>query len=66
MKKSSSIQTEGSFGDMKHNDDFESFNHRTEEKVYKETMVYVFGRNINKYHRFMTGELTKYKEKQIQ
>ena len=51
---------------MKHNDDFERFNHRTEKKVYKETMVYVFGRNINKYHRFMTGELTKYKEKQIQ
>jgi hypothetical protein len=29
-------------------------------------MVYVFERNINKYHRFMTDELTKYKEKQIQ
>ena len=65
-RKVRSIQTEGSFGDMKHNDDFERFNHRTEKKVYKETMVYVFGRNINKYHRFMTGELTKYKEKQIQ
>jgi transposase len=56
-----SIQTEGTFGDMKHNDDFNRFNHKSDEKVYKETLLYVFGRNIDKLHRFKTGQLTEYK-----
>jgi len=55
-----SIQTEGSFGDMKHNDDFNRFNHKSTEKVYKEVMFYVFGRNIMKYHRFRQGTLKEY------
>ena len=55
-----SIQTEGSFGDMKHNDNFDRFNHRSEEKVYKEVLLYVFGRNIDKLHRFKTGQLKEY------
>lgn len=45
-----SIQTEGHFGDIKENDDFRRFNHRTADKVYKEFMLYAIGRNINKYH----------------
>ena len=61
-----SIQAEGSFGDMKHNDDFARFNTRGHEKVYKETMFYVFGRNIIKYHRFKTEELKPYEGKLIQ
>jgi transposase len=62
-RQTRSIQCEGSFGDMKQNDDFNRFNYRTEEKVYKETMLYVFGRNINKYHSFETGKLKKYEGK---
>ena len=31
-----SIQTEGHFGDMKENENFRRFNHRTSDKVYKE------------------------------
>ena len=42
-----SIQTEGHFGDIKENDDFRRFNHRTADKVYKEFMLYAIGRNIN-------------------
>src|SRR5690554_214209 len=60
-----SIQTEGSFGDMKQNDDFIRFNHRSGEKVYKEALFYVFGRNINKYHRFKTSTLTEFKGKVV-
>ncbi len=56
-----SIQTEGSFGDMKQNDDFRRFNYRGTEKVYKEVLLYAFGRNINKYYRFMHGEIEEYK-----
>jgi hypothetical protein len=59
-----SIQTEGHFGDIKENDSFRRFNYRTLEKVYKEFMLYVFGRNISKYHRFLHDEIKKLKEKQ--
>ena len=50
-----SIQTEGHFGDIKENEDFRRFHYRLTEKVYKEFMLYVFGRNLNKYHRFLHG-----------
>lgn len=39
-----SIQTEGHFGNIKENDDFRRFNHRSTEKVYKEFMLYAIGR----------------------
>ena len=55
-----SIQTEGHFGDIKENDGFRRFNYRTSEKVYKEFMLYAIGRNINKYHRFLHGEIKKF------
>lgn len=58
-----SIQTEGHFGDMKENDSFRRFNYRTSEKVYKEFMMYATGRNINKYHRFLHGEIKKFEGK---
>ena len=58
-----SIQTEGHFGDIKENDDFRRFNHRSTEKVYKEFMLYAIGRNINKYHRFLNSKLQKFKGK---
>lgn len=58
-----SIQTEGHFGDIKENDQFRRFNHRSSEKVYKEFMLYAMGRNINKYHRFLAGTLKKYEGK---
>ncbi len=58
-----SIQTEGHFGDIKENDDFRRFNHRTADKVYKEFMLYVIGRNINKYHRFLCNEIQKFEGK---
>ena len=35
-----SIQTEGHFGDIKENDNFRRFNHRTSEKVHKEFFLY--------------------------
>ncbi len=50
-----SIQTEGHFGDIKENEDFRRFHYRSEEKVYKEFMWHVMGRNMNKYHRFLHG-----------
>ena len=59
-----SIQTEGHFGDIKENDDFRRFHHRTEDKVYKEFMLYAIGRNINKYHRFLCDKLHKFEGKQ--
>ena len=52
-----SIQTEGHFGDIKENENFRRFNHRTSEKVYKEFMLYAIGRNMNKYHRFLHKEI---------
>ena len=58
-----SIQTEGHFGDIKENDDFRRFNHRSTEKVYKEFMLYAIGRNNNKYHRFLKSKLQKFKGK---
>lgn len=61
-----SIQTEGHFGDIKENDHFRRFNYRSEDKVNKEFMLYAFGRNINKYHRFMNGEIEKFEGKSEQ
>lgn len=61
-----SIQTEGHFGDIKENENFRKFNYRTSEKVYKEFMLYAIGRNINKYHRFLLGEIQKFEEKKEQ
>ena len=61
-----SIQTEGHFGDIKENDKFRRFNYRGTEKVEKEFMMYAFGRNLNKYHRFKTGKLKKFEGKTSQ
>lgn len=61
-----SIQTEGHFGDIKENENFRRFNYRTTEKVYKEFMLYVIGRNMNKYHRFLHGEIQKFEGKEEQ
>jgi transposase len=58
-----SIQTEGSFGDMKHNHKIRHFNHRGEEKVYKEMLFYTFGRNLIKYHRFEQKDLKSFEGK---
>lgn len=58
-----SIQTEGHFGDIKENDKFRRFNYRSAEKVYKEFMLYVFGRNLNKYHRFINGDIKEFEGK---
>lgn len=61
-----SIQTEGHFGDIKENENFRRFNHRSSEKVYKEFMLYAVGRNINKYHRFIHEQIQKFEGKQVQ
>ena len=58
-----SIQTEGHFGDIKENEDFRRFNHRSKDKVYKEFLLFAIGRNINKYHRFLQGALKKFEGK---
>lgn len=58
-----SIQTERHFGDIKENDGSWRFHYRSEEKVCKEFMLYAFGRNINKYHRFLEGKIKKYEGK---
>lgn len=58
-----SIQTEGHFGDIKENNDFRRFNHRSADKVYKEFMLYAIGRNINKYPRFLCNRLRKFEGK---
>lgn len=58
-----SIQTEGHFGDIKENEDFRRFNYRSSEKVYKEFLLYAIGRNLNKYHRFLHGEIQKFEGK---
>ena len=65
-RKTRSIQTEGHFGDIKENENFRRFNYRSEEKVYKEFMLYAIGRNIMKYHRFLHHEIEKYEEKKEQ
>ena len=57
------IQTEGRFGDIKENESFRRFNYRTLEKVYKESMLYAIGRNVNKYHRFLHDEIKKFEGK---
>lgn len=59
-----SIQTEGHFGDIKENENFRRFNHRSSDKVYKEFMLYAIGRNINKYHRFIHNQIQKFEGKQ--
>ena len=61
-----SIQTEGHFGDIKENENFRRFNHRSADKVYKEFMLYAIGRNINKYHRFLHNEIKKFEGKQAE
>lgn len=61
-----SIQTEGHFGDIKENENFRRFNHRSSEKVYKEFILYAIGRNINKYHRFIHEQIQKFEGKQAQ
>ena len=58
-----SIQTEGHFGDIKENENFRRFHYRSSEKVYKEFLLFAIGRNVNKYHRFMHGELKKFEGK---
>ena len=60
-----SIQTEGHFGDIKGNQKFRRFNYRSSEKVYKQFLLHVFARNINKYHRFQLGKLHKYEGKTV-
>ncbi len=57
-----SIQTEGTFGDMKYNDEFRQFNHRSMDKVETELFLYVFARNINKLHRFKNGKIKEYRK----
>lgn len=58
-----SIQTEGHFGDIKENDNFRRFNHRTSEKVHKEFFLYAIGRNLNKYYRFAKEKIKTYEAK---
>lgn len=58
-----SIQTEGFFGDMKANDDFRQFNHRSKDKVLKEFMLFAIGKNIDKYYKFITGKIKKFEGK---
>ena len=58
-----SIQTEGHFGDIKENEDFRRFNYRSSRKVYKEFLLFAIGRNLNKYHRFLHGEIQKFEGK---
>ena len=65
-RQTRSIQTEGHFGDIKENENFRRFNYRSEEKVYKEFMLYAMGRNIMKYHRFIHHEIEKYEGKKEQ
>ncbi len=58
-----SIQTEGHFGDIKENEGFRRFNYRGTEKVDKEFLLFAFGRNLNKYHRFVTGKIKEFEGK---
>ncbi len=62
-RQTRSIQTEGHLGDIKENEKFRRFNYRRTDKVYKEFMLYVIGRNINKYYRFLHNELQKFEGK---
>lgn len=61
-----SIQTEGHFGDIKENENFRRFNHRSADKVYKEFMLYAIARNVNKYHRFIHNQIQKFEGKSVQ
>ena len=65
-RQTRSIQTEEHFGHIKENEHFRRFNYRSGEKVYKEFMLYVIGRNILKYHRFLHHEIEKYEGKKDQ
>ena len=65
-RQTRSIQTEGHFGDIKENENFRRFNYRSEEKVYKEFMLYAIGGNMMKYHRFLHHEIEKYEGKKEQ
>ena len=58
--------TEGHFGDIKENEDFQRFNYQSAEKVYKEFMLNGISRNIMKYHRFLHHEIEKYEGKKEQ
>ena len=58
-----SIQTEGHFGDIKENEKFDRFNYRSTDKVAREFKLFVLGRNLNKYHRFMCGAIKKFEGK---
>ena len=62
-RQTRSIQTEGHCGDIKESGNFRRFHYRTKEKVYKEFMLYVIGRNIMKYHRFLHHKIEKYEGK---
>ena len=44
-RQTRSLRTEGHGGDIKENENFRWFNYRSEEKVYKEFMLYAMGRN---------------------
>ena len=59
-RQTRSIQTEGHFGDIKENENFRRFHYRSLEKVYKEFLLFAIARNINKYHRFLHGEIQKF------
>ena len=59
-RQTRSIQTEGHFGDIKENENFRRFHYRSLEKVYKELLLFAIARNINKYHRFLHGEIQKF------
>ena len=48
---------------LKENEDFQRFNYRSSDKVYKEFMLFAIGRNINKYHRFLHVKLKKFEGK---
>ncbi len=61
-----SIQTEGFFGDMKANNGFDRFYHRSEEKVFKELLLYIMGKNIDKYHKFINQKIKKFEGKKEQ
>ncbi len=51
------IQTEGHFGDIKENSKFRRFNYRSRRKISKESLIHALDRNLNKYHRFIHGEI---------
>mgnify|MGYP001644160820 CR=1 FL=1 len=44
-------------------ENFQRFNYRSSDKVYKEFMLFAIGRNINKYHRFLHAKLKKFEGK---